>query len=382
MQISLKKRARQGHPWVFSNELEASPKDIPVGSIVDVLDGRGKFVGRGFGHPNSLISVRIARWDTGELNDKWLRASLQKALARRQATCRGRTAYRWVHAESDGLPGLIVDRYGDRLVLSANSAAMDQRKEQIIAAIRDLAPDLVGAVWRNDGRGRVLEGLDQVVETAWGDVEGPWTIDDDGIPITFDPTGGQKTGLFLDMWENRRRMAPVLGAGRVADLFCYVGQWGLHAARAGASEVVCVDRSEAALGFVRQNAEAAGVKVETAMSDVTTWIDAQPDASFDAIVCDPPSFIRSRKQAGKGANAYGRLFAKVLTKVRRGGLRGAGVVLSSPLQRPVPQGRLGRWLQGAARGHLGNAGRSVAVPPSPHDLPEARYLKTVLVEAR
>ncbi len=382
MQVSLKRRARPGHPWIFSNELADSPRDLPLGGEVDVFDGRGKFVGRGFSHPNSLISIRIARRDPGELDAAWLRAALAKAKARRERTCRSRAAHRWVHAAADGIPGLIVDRYGDRVVLTANTAAMDQRRDEIVAAVREVSPELTGGLWRNDGRGRVLEGLEADVVPAWGDVSGRWTVDDDGLPITFDPAGGQKTGLFLDMWENRRRMAPMLGAGRVADLFSYVGQWGLHAARAGADDVVCVDRSQGALELVAVNAEAAGLRVATEASDVATWLDGQPDRSFDAIVCDPPSFIRSRKQASKGASAYTRLFQKVIGKVQLGGY----VVLAS-CSHHLFEERFHKAVVDAAYKARREAvivvrGGQSPCHPVPVGFPEARYLKTVLVEIR
>ena len=380
--VQLKRTSRPGHPWIFSNELLESPKNLIPGAVVDVVDHRGKWVGRGFGHPGSLIAVRIARRSTGELDDAWLRSSLEVALARRVRTCSGRTAYRWVHAEADGLPGLIIDRYGDRVVLSANTAAMDLRKDAIIQALREVDPTVTSALWRNDGRGRALEGLEAEVAPAFGEVDGVWTIDDDGFPVSFDPTGGQKTGLFLDMWENRRRMTTALGTGRVADLFSYVGQWGLHAARAGAEEVVCVDRSESALSFAASNAATNGLEISTTQSPVDRFLDETPDRSFDAIVCDPPSFIRSRKGASKGAKAYERLFARTLTKVRRGGY---AVVASC--SHHLFEDRFHKALAAAAY----KARREVVVVvrggqspchPVPATFPEARYLKAVLLEVR
>jgi len=380
--VQLKRTSRPGHPWIFSNELLESPKNLIPGAVVDVVDHRGKWVGRGFGHPGSLIAVRIARRSTGELDDAWLRSSLEVALARRVRTCSGRTAYRWVHAEADGLPGLIIDRYGDRVVLSANTAAMDLRKDAIVQALREVDPTVTAALWRNDGRGRALEGLEAEVAPAFGEVDGIWTIDDDGFPVSFDPTGGQKTGLFLDMWENRRRMTTALGTGRVADLFSYVGQWGLHAARAGAEEVVCVDRSESALSFAASNAATNGLDISTTQSPVDRFLDETPDRSFDAIVCDPPSFIRSRKGASKGAKAYERLFARTLTKVRRGGY---AVVASC--SHHLFEDRFHKALAAAAY----KARREVVVVvrggqspchPVPATFPEARYLKAVLLEVR
>ena len=367
---------------MFSNELTASPRDLVAGGEVDVVDGGGRWIGRGFGHPNSLISVRIARRDRGDLDGAWLRDRLSAALRRRQATCPGRTSFRWVHSEADDLPGLIVDRYEDKVVLVANTVAMDQRRDAIVEAIRDVAPELETGLWRCDGRGRELEGLPSLVELAWGAPAASWAIQDDGIAVHFDPVGGQKTGLFLDMWENRRRMSHALGAsgGRVADLFSYVGQWGLHAANAGATDVVCVDRSEDALARVLQNADGRPIRAEKAAAD--KWLAQQSDASFDAIVCDPPSFIRSRKNAGKGARAYTTLFRDVLRVVRPGGY----AVLAS-CSHHLFEDRFHAVIADAARMARREAvvvarGGQAPCHPVPVTFPEARYLKTVLVEVR
>ncbi len=375
-------RVLQGHPWVFSNQLAAIPDGLEPGDPVTVRAHDGSFVGVGYGHPNTLITARILdRAEGVEIDDGWVADRVAACAERRSwlAARAGRTAYRLVHGEADGLPGLVVDRYGDRAVLAANTAGLERLRPAIADAVQRICPD--AGLWKCDGRGRDLEGLPSFVEPAWGDVEGTWEVEDDGLRIGFDALGGQKTGLFLDMWENRRRMAPALATGRVADLYSYVGQWGLQAAAAGASDVVCVDRSAGAIDHVRANAERndLGDRVTGVTASVDAWLRDQPDRSFDAVVCDPPSFIRSKKQVSSGMKAYRTLFAHALRKVKDGG----HAVLAScshhlwedRFQQVAQEG--GKW--GKRRLTVLMIGGQAPCHPVPTAVPETRYLKCWLV---
>jgi 23S rRNA (cytosine1962-C5)-methyltransferase len=373
-------RVLGGHPWVFSNQLMDVPKDLEPGEVVEVVQNHGAFVGLAHGHPNTLICGRILERSEGvALDDAWIRNRLERALALRRRLCPDRTAFRWLHGEADGLPGLILDRYGDRAVASANTAGMERWRPRLEAILAE-GFGLTGLLWKCDGRGRSLEGLPNVVEPGFGDVDGLWRIDDDGVQVEFDAAGGQKTGLFLDMWENRRRMVPALAQGRVIDLFSYVGQWGLHAAAAGAESVTCVDRSEGACERVRANAELNGLPVEAVASDVKRYLEGVAERSVDAIVCDPPSFIRSKKDVPKGVRAYKNLFGHALRKVRPGGF----AVLAS-CSHHLFEERFSAVVADAAR----FARRDVRVlirgdqspcHPVPLAVPESRYLKCWLVE--
>jgi 23S rRNA (cytosine1962-C5)-methyltransferase len=378
-----KHRVLHGHPWVFSNQLVGIPAELKPGDPVDVFDSGGAFVGRGHGHPSTLIAARILERSDVPLDDDWLARRLERAAERRGWLARrlGRSAYRLAHGEADGLPGLVVDRYGDRLVLTANTAGMERLRPTIARVLQERL-GFAGGLWKCDGRGRDLEGLPHAVEAGWGEVEGAWEVEDGGARITFDPWGGQKTGLFLDMWENRRRMAPALAEGRTADLFSYVGQWGLAAARAGAEEVVCVDRSAGAVELIRRNVEQAGLLpvVEPVEAAVEAWLRDQPDGSFDAVVCDPPSFIRSRKQVSGGMKAYRTLFAHALRKVRPG-----GVAVLASCSHHLWEDRFDEVIAEAARWSKRRLrvlmrGGQAPCHPAPTWLPEARYLKCVLVE--
>ncbi|HCP47851.1 MAG TPA: RlmI/RlmK family 23S rRNA methyltransferase [Deltaproteobacteria bacterium] len=322
------------------------------------------------------------------MEDRLIEERLVTALALRERVCPGRRSFRWVHGEADGLPGLVIDRFEGadgrpRVVLVANTAGMERLRPRIEGILRERF-DVMAGFWKCDSRGRALEGLPDDAGSGWGVEAGSepaWCTEDDGLSIQFEPHGGQKTGLFLDMWDNRRHMSPALASGRVLDLFSYVGQWGLHAARAGATEVVCVDRSQAACAMASQNAERNGLagQVTVACAPCEDYLATVRDGSLDAVICDPPSFIRSKKHLSRGSAAYRTLFARVLRKVRPGGL----AVLAS-CSYHLNEERFERVLTEAAKWancRLSVIRRAGQAPchPVPLWFPEARYLKCWLV---
>ncbi len=388
-----KHKVLRGHPWVFSNQLVEIPDELEPGSEVLVVDSSGQPVGRGYGHPGTLISARIYERDPElALDDEWLFQRLQAALQLREAVCPKRSGFRWVHGDADGLPGLIVDRYQSeaeepRVVMSANTAGMDSWRGRIESVLRERF-DIAAGLWKCDGRGRELEGLPAEVSLAWGPESAGrgslWSSADDGSIVHFDAWEGQKTGLFLDMWENRRRMAGALGRGKVLDLYSYVGQWGLAAARAGAEQVVCVDRSERAIEGVKFNAQANGMgdRISGECRSVDEFLRGVADRSQDAVVCDPPSFIRGKKHVAAGLRAYRTLFAHALRKVRSGGF----AVLAS-CSHHLFEDRFARVVEEASRWadvRLSVVMRGEQSPchPVPQVFPEARYLKCWLVQVR
>jgi len=382
------RRVLGGHPWVFSNELLVVPKAdvMPAGAPIELRDSRGRFVGRGYGHPNTLITARIlTRREQQTLDADWLESRLAKALQLRAVTCAGRAAFRWVHGEGDGLPGLIIDRFEDPergvgVVIQVNTAGFEWMRGLVEEVLRERF-GINRGVWKCSGRGRQLEGLPDQVAVGWGEPEPTWTVEDEGAEVAFDPLTGQKTGLFLDMWLNRRRFAPSLGQGRVADLFSYVGQWGLAAARAGATEVICVDRSRDALKLAELNFAASGLeeRLATERSDVGKWLESQPDRSFDAVICDPPAFIQGRKHVAKGLRAYRALFALALRKVKPGGhavlASCSGLLFEDAFGDVVSEGarKAGRMVTVLMRGE------QAPCHPVPVQVPESRYLKCWLV---
>jgi len=224
------RRVKSGHPWVFSNELNHDVKTLPPAGVVDVVDAKGAFVGRGYANPNSLIAIRILSRRRHENLDHpaFYAQRLRDAMALREQVYPGRTAYRLVHAEGDYLPGLVIDRFGDYLAVQINTLGMEARKDILRQAIDEvLAPK--GVVLRNEGRARGLEGLTMGREL--GDREVPEEIQFDEFGVTFavNLLGGQKTGHFFDQAENRRFAGPLCAGKRVLDVYSNSAGWALQA---------------------------------------------------------------------------------------------------------------------------------------------------------
>jgi 23S rRNA (cytosine1962-C5)-methyltransferase len=354
------RRFRSGHPWVYSNELTESPKGVEPGAIVQLQDAGGGFLARGFGNANSLISFRVLSRDPQNLDpistERLVESLVKSHHLRMQAGFDG-VSHRLCFGESDGLPGLVIDRYvlraGHVFVIQAHTAGADRllsRWEEILksflARIQD-APSWsqVAVVLRNDVGVRTREGIEeddprilkeipglslQGVEIAIRSVEGQ-----DPLWFRVDLEKGQKTGFFLDQFSNIQIAAQVFktfqfsGASsgqvvRILDLCCYVGQWSAQLAavfvRQGRKvEVVAVDASARALEFAKLNIEAQGADFKSHCGNVLKDLVSLPDQSFDLVISDPPALIKSRKDIAVGTRAYLQLATQVFRLVRRGG---------------------------------------------------------------
>lgn len=320
------KRLRAGHLWVYSNEIDTAKtplKGIEPGERVVLENAHGKFVGHGYANPNSLICARLVSRDRDHLLDQSLIVHrLKIALALRERYYPG-PYYRLVFGEADGLPGLVVDRYGDHLVAQLTTAGMEAMRDEVLAALlKVLKPSSV--LWRNDSAVRELEGLTRYIEVAHGDVPEQLEVVEGDCRFRVSPSEGQKTGWFYDQAANRDLLMPQVAGKRVLDVCSYVGGWGVRAAHAGAAEVVCVDASEHALTQVRTNAELNGVdeRVQTLKSDAFDALRAlkQQGERFDVVVLDPPAFIKRKKDMKEGSLAYRRLNEAALGLLSRDGL--------------------------------------------------------------
>ncbi|MGE0082567.1 MAG: class I SAM-dependent rRNA methyltransferase [Thiohalomonadaceae bacterium] len=307
------RRLRAGHLWVFSNEVDTARSPLTAfapGQMVRVTDTRGEALGSAYVNPNSLICARMVSRDADVVLDRSLLVHrLNVALSLRERVY-PRPHYRLVHAESDGLPGLVVDRFGDVLVAQLNTAGMDSRRDEVIEAlVKVLKP--AGILLRNDTPARQLEGLPLGVETAWGSVPDSVRIEENGALFDVPLQGGQKTGWFYDHRDNRARMQRYVRGARVLDVFSYIGGWGIQAAVAGAKEVVLVEASEAALEHAGANAALNGVddRVSGLLGDAFDALKSLRAARehFDVVVVDPPAFIKRRKDAAEGIQAYRRI---------------------------------------------------------------------------
>ncbi len=307
------RRVLAGHLWIYSNEVDvvATPlKGFTAGDQVVVEDSRGKTLATAYVNPASLISARIVNRRAGEMLDAPLIAKrLQQALALRE-TLFPDPYYRLVYSESDALPGLIVDRYGDTLVLQINTVGMQRLQGEIVHGLQALLSP-VRILLRSDTQARAQEGLEESVGVLLGDESAPLTIIENGVRFEVPALAGQKTGWFYDHRLNRARMMTYAKGRRVLDVFSYVGGWGIQAAVAGASSVTCLDSSATALEQCHHNATLNGVadQLESQKGDAFELLKQLVDdkQKFDVVIVDPPAFIKRRKDMKQGEAAYQRI---------------------------------------------------------------------------
>jgi 23S rRNA (cytosine1962-C5)-methyltransferase len=316
------RRVRAGHPWIFSNEIERIEGAPADGGLVDVADVRGAFLGRGYYNRRSLISARLLTRGRDEIDLDFFVRRLERAIAYREAVAPGVEALRLVHGEADQLPGLVVDRYRDWLAVQVLTLGMESRADQLREAIeRVIAPR--GVVRIADSPLRRLEGLALERATWWGEVPERIEIVQEGFRLEVDPGHGQKTGLFLDQRENRRLAESRSAGRRVLDLFCYQGEWALHAARGGAAAVLAVDSSAPALEAARRNAERNGLAERIGFRegdcfDVVRQLERAGER-FGVVIVDPPALVKSRGAIAAGARAYRELNRAAMATLEEGG---------------------------------------------------------------
>jgi 23S rRNA (cytosine1962-C5)-methyltransferase len=305
---------------VFSNEIETVPVDAAAGEIVDVLDSRGAFVGRGYVNPRSLIAVRVLTRRQEEIDERFLAGRIGQARRLRDGLGFG-DAYRAVFSEGDGLPGLIVDRYGEVLVVQVLTAGMDRLTDQIIAALRTVyAPKTI--VLRNDVPSRELEGLAQEKRIVLGETDGLVTIEESGLRYRVDVLEGQKTGFFFDQRENRLAIRQLAGGRRTLDCFCYVGAWALTAAKHGAAEVIGIDASERAVALAQENAALNGLDARFAAADVFDELRRfeKERQRFGCVILDPPAFVKSRARVREALKGYKEINLRAMRLLDPGGV--------------------------------------------------------------
>lgn len=375
------KRVKAGHPWAFSNEIAMTPaaKALPPGSVVRLEGDDGVKHGAWHFNPHSLIAARRLDPDPAAAIDAgWFRARLAACLALRERLFDA-PFYRLAHAEADGLPGLIIDRYGDAIALQANTAGMEAATPLLVEALRDLlAPNLI--IGRNDAGVRALEGLPEQVVALHGEPRRVFA-EEGGLRFPVDLTEGQKTGWFHDQREHRARVARLAKGATVLDAFCHTGGFGLQAAAAGAERVTLLDRSALALELAMEAARAHGLadRVETRRGDAMEEL-ARIEARFDIVVADPPAFAKARKDNPAALRAYGKLARLAAERVARGGF----LFIASCSHHVAPGEFADAVLWGVDRAHRrprilhqGGAGPDHPLHPM---LPESAYLKGMLLQ--
>ncbi|MBP7461766.1 MAG: class I SAM-dependent rRNA methyltransferase [Candidatus Delongbacteria bacterium] len=319
-----KLRLRQGHRWVFSNELW-SDRGIAPGSQVEIRDGADLRLGWGYYNPRSLIALRRLDDQVPADPGVWLRGRMMEARQRREAFYPGVRDLRWIYSESDGLPGLVVDQYGDYLVVQINTAGMERMMPELIPALADVFQPR-GIAARSDQTSRELEGLSGGETQLWGEpLPDSIMICENGLAFAVNPLQGQKTGFYYDQKDNRMALRGIIRPGmEVLDLFSYSGAWGLNAMAAGAGRITLVDRSPE----VRSLIETA-VRLnfpdhpwEFIQADVVEQMKRfrEEGRRFDCVILDPPAFIKNRKLFQEGKKGYHQINQLGLRLVKPGGI--------------------------------------------------------------
>ncbi len=379
------RRIRAGHQWIYSNEVDttlSSLQQFSPGQQVIVENSGGKKMGIALMSPNQLICARlISRNADVEVNKSLIKHKLNIALSLRQQ-CFSEPYYRLCYGDSDGLPGLVVDRFADYLVIQTSIPGMDNLLPEITEALIEvLKPQ--GILLKNDQKSRETEGLESVVEVVFGDIPETVLVKENGASFYVDLKAGQKTGWFYDHRTNRKRLQEYAKGKRVLDLFSYIGAWGLEAMVAGADSLVCVDRSESALQQLEESAKNMGFadSVTTMQGNIHDALQVllEKQERFDIVIVDPPAFIKKKKEIEKGVKGYQKVTELALRLLNKDGL-----LISASCSMHLDRGRHVDLVQKALR-HVDRLGQIIEVGGQSADHPihpaivETDYLKSLFV---
>lgn len=377
------RRLRAGHLWVYSNEIDVAATPLTgfqAGDQAILEAAGGKALGIVAMSPNNLICARLLSRDVKHTLDKSLLVHRLNVCLSLRERLFDQPFYRLVYGDSDLLPGLVVDRFGDYLVVQLASATMEHHKHDLIEAlVQVLKPR--GILFKNDSKARDAEGLPRYVDAVFGQVPEWVALEENGVKFEAPVIAGQKTGWFYDHRMNRARLAPYVKGKRVLDLFSYIGGWGVQAAAFGASEVFCVDASAFALDGVERNAALNGVaeKLTCVEGDVFEALKELKAAEerFDVVICDPPAFIKRKKDIKNGEAAYRRLNETAMRLLGKD-----GILVSASCSMHLEEDHLQNILLTSAR-HLdrniqllerGSQGPDHPVHPA---IAETRYIKSL-----
>ncbi|HEY1710911.1 MAG TPA: class I SAM-dependent rRNA methyltransferase [Rhizomicrobium sp.] len=376
------RRARHGAPWIFSNEIEMTPKTkaLAPGTLVNVLGADDRDFGTGYFNPRSLIAVRLLdRAKDAPIDAAFLSARLRRALALRGALY-DTPFYRLVHSEADGLPGLTIDRFDDALSVQITTAGMEALLDPLLAALKEvLAPKTI--MLRNDAPARALEGLESYVRLAQGEA-GRIAVEENGVRYLADLGHGQKSGWYYDQRDNHAFMAALAKDRGVLDLYCYAGGFALAAAKAGAKEVTGIDSSASALALAEEAAAVNRLSARTTFvkADVFEELERLGAAgeAFGVVIADPPPFVKSKKDLEPGAKVYRKLARLAAAVTAPGGfLFLASCSHNMPKERFLEESAAGILRAGRRASVIREAGAGPDHPVHPA-LPETAYLKALV----
>lgn len=379
------KRLEGGHPWVYKTEIARIEGPITEGDTVDVLDFRGRFLGRGFINTRSMLTVRIMTHKRDEdITAEMIRTRLRQAWSYRQRAMQSERphACRIVFGEADFLPGLIVDKFADIISLQVLALGMARWQEVIVNELVSLIqPE--GIYERNDQAVRRLEGLEERKGPLFGQCPSPVTIRENQVQVQVDFVSGQKTGYFLDQQENRRALKPYVQGAQVLDCFCHTGSFALHAASYGASKVHAIDISAEALEMARQNAVLNGftnITFQEANAFDELRFLSENKTQYDLIILDPPAFTKSKSAQAGAIRGYKEINLRALKL-----LPPQGILVTNSCSYYMPEHLFLEVIQEAAkdakrRVRLIELRRQAKDHPMLLGYPESYYLKCAIME--
>ena len=363
--------------------MDNAAKALAPGGLVRLETGHGESLGLAMFNARPLISARLLSRDAARRIDaEFFADRLAAAAALRERLYPG-GHYRLIHAEADGLPGMIVDRFGDVVVVQSNAAGIDRLWPEIEQALRrTVSPRAI--VRRDDSSARALEGLAQRVEIAAGAIDGPVALVENDARFLADVIAGQKTGWFYDQRDNRAAVARLASGGRVLDLYAYGGGFAIAAAREGAAEVIAVDRSAPALALAERSAALNGVEARCRFVRAEAFAEmerlAADGARFDIVVADPPAFVKSKKDLAAGVRGYRKMARLAAALVTPGGFLFVASC-SHNVEAALFAEQVARGLHDAGReGRILRASGAAADHPVHPALPESAYLKALLLQ--
>ena len=322
LKLNRHKRIAAGHLWAFAGEITEKYHQMEPGDPVVLCTAQGKILGRGYINPHSLIAVRLLTRGDEAWDDQLFQKRINSALKYRESVCTGWEARRLIYSESDGLPGLIVDQYGDHLVIQSLTAGIERRLEIITQAMVEIVKPR-SIYLRGDSTYRSLEGLQKRKEALFGEPPSEITFTENNVNYTAHIIDGQKTGFYLDQRANREMLKGICAGKRILDLFSYTGAWGIRSLFEGAREAIMVDSSKRVIEWgmedaLKNNVASKSVFIE---ADVNEFLDdcQSRGERFDVVILDPPGLISSRKHITAGTAVYKALNKKVFMLVTSGG---------------------------------------------------------------
>lgn len=385
LQLLLNPRAAQrvaaGYPWIFRSDVLNAKEagDFTPGQACVFANQQGRVVATGYAHPNTQLMGRVLATGEADLTTEFFEQKFSRALQWREQ-CFDHPHYRLVHAESDGLPGLVIDRFGDTLVVQMNTAGMDVMRDLWLPALQKTVP-VKNIVLKNDGNTRSLEGLLETIEVIQGSVpeNGRVELLENGTKFYADVLQGQKTGWFFDQRPHRAWLAKMAKDKSIIDVFSHTGGVGITAGALGAREVICVDSSASAIELVKANAALNGLegKVTTIEGKAFDVLEGIKHEKFDVVSVDPPAFVKTKKDMVTGLKGYEKLARLAAPLVEKGGVLFYASCSSHPTEKEILDAVIAGCAKAGRQASLVYSGTAGPDHPVHPQLPETRYLKAL-----